>query len=158
MAAPPQQVNADQVAREQERVSSTSNTTLRQGPNLPPSQMLILASNTPSDVQLHHVLVVQHVVARHGLAIEHPGSPDARRTELVGKIAVDQLGELENRASRGTGERRLHVRRLARLLGVHANDVQEAVQGVPQLLETSTGLRIDRVHWKALGKQLTHHL
>ena len=42
-----------------------------------------------SDVQFHHVFVVQHVLAADRLAVVNAAAPDAGRLQLVGEIAVD---------------------------------------------------------------------
>jgi len=47
-----------------------------------------------SHVQLYHILVVQHVIALHRLAVEDAGAPGPCRFQLLGQVAVHQRGQL----------------------------------------------------------------
>src|SRR5690242_11919195 len=78
-------------------------------------------------MQFHHILVVQYMFAADGLAIEDAGAPEAGGLDLLGKIAVNQSGQLHDGIANRQGKWCGHVRRLAGLLGVDANHVQEAV-------------------------------
>ncbi len=42
-----------------------------------PEVSLLRHARLPLGVQLHHILVVQHMLAAHGLAVEDAGAPDA---------------------------------------------------------------------------------
>ena len=74
---------------------------------------------------------------------------------LSAKSRWTSLGHLQHRAADRTGERRLHVGRLARPLAVDADDVQQAVDGRAQLLQAVAGSR-RRGRW--IGKRGREHL
>src|SRR5260370_39670554 len=88
-----------------------------------------------SQVQFHDVLVVQDMLAADGLAVEDPRAPDTRGFEAGGEIAVHQASHLDQSAAGWTGKGGSQIRRLARLLGVNANDMEEPVQGRAQLFQ-----------------------
>src|SRR5205823_14976417 len=90
-------------------------------------------TSPPSRMQLDNVLVVQHVVARDGLAVEHAGAPHLRLLERVQKVAMHEAGQFQHRAADRAGKRRLHVGRLARLLRVDADHAEEAEDRLAQL-------------------------
>src|SRR6266446_7358839 len=74
-------------------------------------------------VQLNDVLIVQHVIALDALAVKDAGAPDAGGLEVLRKIAMHLGRQFDQRAARRARERRRHVRRLARLLGIDADHV-----------------------------------
>src|SRR5437016_14277306 len=78
-----------------------------------------------SQMQFNDVLIVQHMVAFHGLAVVHSRTPDACRLESLLEIAMDQGSHRQNRAAGGTGKRGLQIRRLTRLASVNADHGQE---------------------------------
>src|SRR5215471_3490511 len=87
-------------------------------------QLVLKIELSFSNVQLNNVFIVQHVIARHGLAVVDAAAPDTGRLELVGEVAMNQLGHLQYGTTSRTSERRIHVRRLSRLLAVDADDVE----------------------------------
>src|SRR5260370_31940060 len=98
------------------------------------------------------------MVAADGLAVEDPRAPDTRGFEAGGEIAVHQASHLDQSAAGWTGKGGSQIRRLARLLGVNANDMEEPVQGRAQLFQPRTVLRSDDVDGKTLAKHLAHDL
>lgn len=48
-------------------------------------------------MQLHHVFILQHVIAAHGLTVELAAAPDARGLQLLLKVVVNATGEYRHR-------------------------------------------------------------
>src|SRR4051794_34738417 len=97
------------------------------------------------NVQLDHVLVLQHVLPADRLSVENARPPDAGRLQLLGKIAVHQSSEVGDRTADRADERGGLVRGLTGQFRVNADDVQELVNRSPKLFEARPVLRGDDV-------------
>src|ERR1700687_1564909 len=98
------------------------------------------------------------MVAGYGLTVEDTSAPKPGRLETVGEVAMDQGCQLDQGAPFGAGKGRVLIGRLARPLGVDADDVQEAGKIGSESLQSSSGLRGNGMDRESRGEHLTHDL